>query len=285
MRAFIAHLRLPFNYVLMPLFVWGAYLSGGQIGANFWIGLLSFHLFVYGGTNMFNSYYDQDEGPIGGLENPSKVGRDLFWSSIGLKFIGLLLALNLNGTFVACYLAFCVYSVVYSHPAIRMKRRPLGSAVLVFFGQGIVGGVAGWAATDLPVRRLLESPLPWSLIGGALMTSGMYPLTQVYQIEEDRNRDDLTLARWFGPKRVFVYIGVMLALGVSGVSYAFWQLGSRPQCAVFAAYFAGVLLVLVGLRGKLTQLSTVDTYRRVMTLFYVNATVILSLLAAAIATA
>ncbi len=216
----------------------GAYLSSGRISQNFWVGLVAFHVFAYGGTNMFNSYYDQDEGPIGGLENPPEVGRGLSWSSIGLKFIGLALAASVNQLLLLSYLAFCLYSVMYSHPAIRMKRRPIGSALLVFVGQGMVGGIAGWAATELPQRGLFAAPVLWGLLGAAFMTSGLYPLTQVYQLDEDRQRNDLTLARWLGPIRIFNYIGFMLALGVAAVSYTFWNLGSRSQCVILLSISA-----------------------------------------------
>jgi hypothetical protein len=120
---FVLHLRLKFNYVLAPLFVWGAFISGASPEWRFWLGFVAFHVFLYGGTNMFNSYYDRDDGPIGGLERPPPVDRGFLIGSLTLKVIGLLLACGVGGAFVVCYLLFVAYSVCYSHPAIRIKKR------------------------------------------------------------------------------------------------------------------------------------------------------------------
>src|SRR5262249_5871011 len=110
---FLLHLRLPFNYVLAPLFVWGAFVSGTAPGRRFLLGFVAFHVFLYGGTNMFNSYFDRDEGPIGGLERPPPVDFGLLVGSLVLKAIGLLMATFCGTAFVMCYLLFTLYSVTY----------------------------------------------------------------------------------------------------------------------------------------------------------------------------
>jgi 4-hydroxybenzoate polyprenyltransferase len=154
---FVLHLRLKFNYVLAPLFVWGAFVSGASPEWRFWLGFVAFHVFLYGGTNMFNSYYDRDDGPIGGLERPPPVDRGFLIGSLTLKVIGLLLACGVGVSFVACYLLFVVYSVCYSHPAIRIKKRPFASALTVLVGQGIVGFAAGWLAAGGVLSDMLEA--------------------------------------------------------------------------------------------------------------------------------
>lgn len=273
-RRLFLHLRLPFSYVLSPLFLWGALVSGAPPTWQFWLGLVSFHVFLYGGTNMFNSYYDRDEGPIGGLERPPAVSRAMLFSSLGLKGIGLLLALPLGLGFSVCYLFFAACSLSYSHPAIRVKKHPFGSAILVFIGQGVVGFVAGFLAGGGEAVGLLNPISLLACLGAALIVSGLYPLTQVYQLEEDARRGDLTLARRLGQQHVYQYIVAVLLAGMACTAASYVSLGFVNSAIVLALYLTGVAVAITGIRAKQSRLDMRQVYRRVMTLNYLNATVL-----------
>ena len=79
---FIAHLRLPYQTLLLS----GAYgLSIIFVSAPD-LGLFSkyfflWHLGLYGGATAFNSYWDKDKGPIGGLKNPPPMRPWMRWAS------------------------------------------------------------------------------------------------------------------------------------------------------------------------------------------------------------
>lgn len=270
----LLHLRLPFNYVLSPLFAWGALASGAAPGWHFLLGLMTFHVLLYGGTNMFNSYYDRDEGPIGGLEHPPPVDRTMFWTSVGLKAVGLLLSLPLGLGFVICYLLFVVYSVTYSHPAIRIKQRPWASAVSVFFGQGLVGFAAGWLAAGGAADAMLRPLSLLAACSAALTVSALYPLTQVYQVAEDAQRGDLTLARQLGQQRVYWYILALLLVGGAGLVTSYAALGFVRSAAVLTVYFVVVGGAIAAIRALQRDLAPRQVYRRVMLVNYTNATVL-----------
>lgn len=278
-KRFLLHMRMTFNFVLSPLYAWGAFLTGKPIGGEFAVGFVAFHVFLYGGTNMFNSYYDRDEGPIGGLEQPPPVDSGLLWGSLALKAIGLLMALPLGWEFSLCYGTFLLYSVVYSHPTIRVKRRPLLSAVTVFLGQGLVGFAAGWTANGNTIQQLARSTPLIAMLGGALLTTGIYPLTQLYQIAEDEHRGDLTLTRWLGSKGTFVTVSLLLLTAAACIGYTFWSLGHRISCVLLTAYFLFALGAMALLFRLLPSLTARQIYRRVMTFNYLNAALLLVVLA------
>ncbi|MBI3467680.1 MAG: UbiA prenyltransferase family protein [Planctomycetes bacterium] len=275
---FVLHLRLTFNYVLAPLFVWGSFASGVLPDWRFWLGFAAFHVFLYGGTNMFNSYYDRDEGPIGGLEHPPPVDSGLLFGSLALKIVGLALAFLVGVPFVVCYVLFMLYSVSYSHPAIRIKRRPVASAVTVFVGQGIVGFAAGWFASGGTLEALAEPTALVAGLGGALLVSAIYPLTQIYQLEEDRRRSDMTLARWLGLDSSLRYSLILLSVGAACVGLVFWRKGFRLECGLLAVYFVGVLAYLWQLGQVVRALDSRAIYRRIMRFNYVNSSVMLLVL-------
>ncbi|MCS7313632.1 MAG: ubiquinone biosynthesis protein UbiA, partial [Acidobacteria bacterium] len=95
LRTSFLHLRLHFSVVLLPLFLWGFRLTETRPSGAFWLGLLVVHVFLYGGANAFNSYFDRDEGPIGGLYRPPPVSTGTLVVAWVFKALGLLLSLRL----------------------------------------------------------------------------------------------------------------------------------------------------------------------------------------------
>ena len=88
---YLTHLRLPFQFLLSPIFLWGYLLASGRPTWQLGVAYLSFHLFLYGGGTALNSVYDRDEGPIGGLAAPPPVPPHLLAFSLAWQGIGFLL--------------------------------------------------------------------------------------------------------------------------------------------------------------------------------------------------
>ena len=65
--SFFIHLRLHFNLLLIPSYLSGYFVSNGSFTDQFILQFLIIHVCLYGGANSLNSYYDKDDGPIGGM--------------------------------------------------------------------------------------------------------------------------------------------------------------------------------------------------------------------------
>jgi 1,4-dihydroxy-2-naphthoate octaprenyltransferase len=245
----VVHLRPVFQLLLAPIFLWGWLLSGGGWSPAVVVAFVAFHLFLYGGATAFNSYYDRDVGPVGGLATPPPVADELLPFSLAVQALGALLAWLADPLVFAVYVGFLVLSLAYSHPRVRLKARPITSLVVVGLGQGVLAFLGAWAAN----RRELASA--WSAEGvlgaaaAALVVVGLYPLTQLFQVDEDRARGDRTFAVTWGAAASF---GVaLLGLLAGGVGVVL-LVGRR-----FGALDAG----LVGL-GLLVQLTLVGGWAR-----------------------
>lgn len=240
-RDLFVHLRLHFQLLLAPIFLWSFFLAGGHPNRAFWLGFLAFHIFLYGGMTAFNSYYDRDEGPVGGLAKPPPVTQALLPFSLLVQVLGLILAAFVNAYFLLIYLIIFVMGLAYSHPSVRLKSRPLGGLVTVALGQGILASLGGWVCAR-PSLAAVDSGSWLGILAVTLITTGFYPLTQIYQIDEDRDRGDTTFAVWVGPRGVFTFaivtqsLAAILLVGVIG-----WRLGLFD--AVVVAGFYGVLLI------------------------------------------
>lgn len=183
-----------------------------------------------GGTLALNSVFDKDEGDIGYLRAPPALPRHLLAFSLGLLVIGQLLALALPLGFQIAYGACFALSVLYSVPPFRFKAVAGVDWVINMIGFGTLTPYASWAATGRP----LEWGFVLVLLAFCPLFAGLYPLTQLYQFEEDARRGDRTLALIIGMAR-------SLDIAVACVLVAFAMLGAGAALLV-VGWWAVVLV-------------------------------------------
>ena len=113
-------------------------------------------------------------------------------------------------------LVYVLVSRAYSHPSIRLKKRPIISWLTAGFFQGawvvwiVYIGLNGYEITSILKPKIL--------LGGLLASTilwGFYPMTQIYQHEEDQKRGDITLSILLGVKSTFLFTGVFFALALA----------------------------------------------------------------------
>src|SRR5213078_556271 len=104
----------------------------------------------------------------------------------------------------------------YSVPPFRFKAVAGVDWVINMWGFGTLTPFAAWAATGRP----LDAGHALVLLGFCPLFAGLYPLTQLYQMEEDRRRGDRTLA---------LLLGLRASLGVAIACTATPRLARRPS--------------------------------------------------------
>lgn len=307
MTGLLAHLRLHYQLLLAPVFLWGYFLSGaratwsreaspagispaglesgavaahadlavaaaappadlaGAAAADFWIAFVAFHVFLYGGATAFNSYYDRDTGPIGGLRAPPPISQALLPFSLAMQAVGVLLAALVDPTFLAIYLAMLAMGIAYSHPRIRLKARPLVGLTTVALGQGVLACLGGWAAGRPDLDTV--DPVGWiGILAATLVTVGFYPITQAYQVEDDRARGDITFAVWAGPRRALGFSIGAQALGAALLAVAIADRLDPLRAGLVVGFYAAVLTLIVLRARAFGRLGVIEQYRRVMAL-------------------
>jgi 4-hydroxybenzoate polyprenyltransferase len=205
----------------------GEHLGAAVLGLCVWVVCLN------GGTLALNSAHDRDEGDIAYLRQPPPPPRHLAAFGLAMMFIGLLVAFALPVGYRVAYAICLVLSVLYSAPPARLKSVPGADWVINMWGFGTLTPYAGWATTGLrldPAHGLV-------LLGFCPLFAALYPLTQIYQFDEDSRRGDRTLARSLGIKWSLV-----IALGAIGI--AFWLFSRAGVVAGWGNADAGRWLVL-----------------------------------------
>ncbi|TGE19330.1 UbiA family prenyltransferase [Hymenobacter elongatus] len=227
-------LRIPFSIYLMPVYWFGLSALRGPVDAARAVGVfVVLHLLAYPASNGYNSYYDRDEGSIGGLKQPPKVSEELIhlvWLFDALAVLGAWLLSPLFAVLVAVYL---LISKAYSYEGIRLKKHPFLSTAVVVIFQGAftflmtqIGVGASLAAITAPTNLLLA-------LVSTLFLCGSYPLTQVYQHQEDRQRGDQTLSLWLGLRGTFVFAAVGLLLGAALLAFTYWLRAETRNLLLF----------------------------------------------------
>jgi len=227
----LRHLRLPFNVLLSPIYLWGAWLAPFEPDPlRLLLGWLALHVFLYGGTTALNSVFDRDEGPIGGMRHPEPVGPGLLAWSVVVQVAGLPLAWLVGPAFLISYVLLGLVAAAYSLPWTRWKARPRAALLAVALGQGGVGSLAGWWAAAgpavAPLSELTGWGPWWAAAVAALVLIGQYVASQAYQVDEDRRRGDLTLPVLVGPARALRLALLPAAAGALGLfGTVAWQAG------------------------------------------------------------
>jgi len=238
LKNFFIHLRLKFNLLLVPLFLFGVFVSKGSFGGyQFWLEFFCLHVCLYGGANSLNSYYDRDDGPIGGLEKPPIISESVLYLSWTIQFLGLWVIYQFGRPLLTLwYIAGIIMSVLYSHPLIRLKGSAVGSVLTVSILQGLGAYTAGWISSGVSLWDIITLKGILGGLGIAFMTAATYPLTQVYQFEEDKKHGDRTLSIALGIQGTFQFSIIFIYLSGICLTWMIGQFISVWQSIVLGLY-------------------------------------------------
>jgi 1,4-dihydroxy-2-naphthoate octaprenyltransferase len=256
MKNIILHLRIPFSLFLMPVY-WFAMSQSEHKHGMLAIGIfILLHLLIYPASNAYNSYYDKDEGAIGGLEKPPPVSKELYYVAWGLDMLAIIIAFAFSGYVLA--LALLIYSTIskaYSYDKIRLKKYPFISWLTVGFFQGFFIYMTIIQAVDsIPLSDLMQTKYLFPALLSTVNLLGFYPMTQIYQHEEDAKRGDLTMSRVLGIRGTFIFTASIFMVVTVGFyfflvdktifhlpAFGFYLLVMTPVLVFFNWWFFKVL--------------------------------------------
>lgn len=260
---FLLHLRWHYQLFILP----GGFLLGGVLSPDFDLNsfivqFLNVHLLLFGGATAYNSYWDKDEGPIGGLRNPPPMDEWMWPGAVFLQLTGLILAIPQGSIYVSVFALSMLFFWLYSTPLARWKSRPLKSLVAIGMSTGFNAVLLGYLATG---HASLNIFIFIAALGVALMLLSLYPFSQIYQRDEDLRRGDQTFALQYGQSAVNRFFEIAFFTGLILVTIAI--LSSH----IWLAIFFGLIGITTGLlvRTKLLGLSAKEEdYTKVMRIKY-----------------
>ncbi|MDZ7657841.1 UbiA family prenyltransferase [Fodinibius sp.] len=260
---FILHLRWHYQlFILSGGFLLGGFLSADLDVQSFLLQFANVHLLLFGGATAYNSFWDKDEGPIGGLQNPPEMQSWMWAASLILQGIGLGIAVAQGFLFSGIYLISIFFFWLYSTPLARWKNHPHKSLVAIGVSTGFNSVLLGYLAAG---NSGLDISVWIAAVGVTLMLLSLYPISQIYQVEEDRKRGDHTFALQYGKKGVTQFF---ISAFLSGLVLVGFAIGMSN---FWLAFLFGVMGFIVGIIvfALLKGLSTTsEDYSKVMWIKY-----------------
>jgi 1,4-dihydroxy-2-naphthoate octaprenyltransferase len=199
---------------------------------------LILHVLVYPASNGYNSYMDRDTGSIGGVKAPLQPTEQLFQATLFMDLLAVLLSMIIGYIFAAGILTYILVSRAYSYRGIRLKKYPVIGYLTVMFFQGaftfiiVYHGIQQAPIHDVPILPAIVSSL---LIGG------FYPLTQIYQHQEDLADGVVTISYKLGYRGTFICCAVLYTAAIALLYIYFAGLGKTTDFFVFTLLLSPVL--------------------------------------------
>ncbi len=218
LRSTLQLLRFHFSFFLMPVY----WFAVSQVNKINWrdaiIIFIILHVLVYPSSNGYNSYMDRDTSSIGGIKNPLQPTKQLFYISVIMDVVAIALSFLITPFFALGILLYILASRAYSYRKIRLKKYPITGYLTVVIFQG--------AVTFFLVSYGSESNHSSAvsvigMIAAGLLVGGSYPLTQIYQHQDDLKDGVQTISYKLGYKGTFIFTGIVyaLAFGMLGVLF------------------------------------------------------------------
>jgi 1,4-dihydroxy-2-naphthoate octaprenyltransferase len=232
-------LRFPFSFFLLPIYLFAL----SQVPVINWphaiLVFFILHILVYPASNGYNSYMDKDESSIGGIEKPQQPTRELFFVTVAMDLAGLLLSLLISKWFALGILLYILASRAYSFRGIRLKKYPvIGYLTVVVFQGALVYWLAYYGSGHLQPGEFPAT----CMLASSLLIGGSYPLTQVYQHEEDAKDGVTSISRLLGYRGTFIFCGFVYSLAFGVLGWQFFRQGEQTKPLLLATCMLPVLV-------------------------------------------
>jgi 1,4-dihydroxy-2-naphthoate octaprenyltransferase len=244
-KSTVKHLRFPFSYHLMPVFLFALSQTADINWKNTAVAFIILHFFIYPASNGYNSYQDRDETSIGGIKHPPKVTENLFYATLLLDITGVLTALYVSVYFSLFVLIYVLVSRAYSFRNLRLKKYALVGFLTVMVFQGGFSYLMVFSATkaDFTWTMLNQSSVLCMLVASFFIGS-VYPLTQIYQHRSDRADGVTTISYKLGYTGTFVFSSLLFFCALIVLCFHFMLIEKQ-------VYFLLFLLLMLPVVGRL----------------------------------
>lgn len=222
-RSTLLHLRFPFSFFLLPVYLFALGVSPNFTESQLLWSFVIIHLLLYPASNGYNSYFDKDEQSIGGLKNPPPVKKGLYLTSLLMDALAVLLgAIYINKEFAIMLLVYGLVSKAYSHPAVRLKKYPIAGWLTVVLFQGLFAFMMCYIGINaFEFGSLLQPKVFAASLLATLILFGSYPMTQIYQHDEDARRGDRTMSLKLGIRGTFLFAMIFFTVAAFGFALFF----------------------------------------------------------------
>jgi hypothetical protein len=255
----------------MPIFILALSQVENLNLTNAIISFLIVHLLVYPASNGYNSYIDKDDSPVGGLEKPPQPTKQLFWITLIMDIVAVLIsAILINILFSAFILLYILASRAYSSPKIRLKKYPILGFLTVFIFQGAFTYLMCSVGITGASFNFTEAGI-YILAASSFQIAGAYPLTQIYQHEQDLKDGVKTLSFQLGYIGTFIFSVVMFIICNIFYYLYFNSINQLNSFMLIQLFFIPIIIYFSYWFYKVIQNTSEANFRNTMRMNYISA--------------
>ncbi len=238
-KSTIQLLRFPFSFFLMPVYWFALSFLGNFEPSRAILIFVVLHVLMYPASNGYNSYMDRDEASIGGVENPLPPTKQLFFLSIWMELIAVVTSFSMGIFIGALALLYIIFSRLYSYRAIRLKRFAIIGFLTVVLNQGATVFLMVYAAAS--TQPLVT--IPWlGMLISTLLIGGFYPITQIYQHEQDAKDGVQTMSMLLGIRGTFIGCALLYLLAFALLFSYYLSINSLATFFLIQVLFVPVII-------------------------------------------
>ncbi len=232
-------LRFPFSYFLMPVYFFALSFVDGIDRLRAVLIFLLIHLLLYPSSNGYNSYMDRDTGSIGGIKDPMQPTKELFYVTVIMDVLAGALSFFISGWFGLAFVFYIICSRLYSYRGIRLKQYPVIGYLTVIINQGAVifFMVAHGASIDLTTDVSYTG-----MLASGFLIGGFYPITQIYQHQQDKEDGVKTISMLLGKRGTFFFCAVMYTMAFGLLFMDYMNNNALNDFLVLQAFFIPVII-------------------------------------------
>jgi 1,4-dihydroxy-2-naphthoate octaprenyltransferase len=254
-------LRIPFSFFLSPVF----FFALGQVADINWrrsaLIFIILHFFIYPASNGYNSFMDRDTGSIGGLEKPPQPEADLFNTTIALDITAMLLSILVSPLFAGLIPFYIAASKAYSWRGLRLKQYPVIGYLTVIIFQGAFTFWLVYYGASEP----LDTDIPWrGLVIVSLLIGVFYPLTQIYQHQQDLDDGVETISYKLGYRGTFIFCSIIYILAWFFMAEMFFYQKELGKLFIVSIFFVPVIVYFIKWFLQVNQNREAASFRNTM---------------------
>jgi 1,4-dihydroxy-2-naphthoate octaprenyltransferase len=212
---------------------------------------------------------DRDTGSIGGLEKPPMPSLELYRTTVILDICGILLSLMVSPLFAALMPLYIGASKAYSYRGIRLKKYPVAGYLTVILFQG---AFTYWLVF-YGSQANLEVTFPWQgMLIASLLIGGFYPLTQIYQHQQDLEDGVQTISYKLGYTGTFIFCAILYTLAWIFMAQFFIQQRETGKLWVVSIFFIPIVVYFIKWFMEVRKDTNEASFRKTMKMNWLAAT-------------
>ena len=238
-KSTIQLLRFPFSYFLMPVYWFALSFINDINWARASLIFFLLHILLYPSSNGYNRYTDKDEDSIGGIQKPLQPTIQLYYVTVAMDIIAAAISILISKWFALAFVCYIICSRLYSYRGIRLKKFAVIGYLTVILNQG---AIVFWMVYH-GASQLYNTDIPWrGVLASGFLIGGFYPITQIYQHQQDKADGVNTISILLGKKGTFVFCAAMYLIAFGLLFFHYAQNNQLYYFVILQIFFIPVIV-------------------------------------------